>query len=55
MAKRILVAGILAGIAMYVWTSVAHLVLPLGTVSVKEITTNEDAVLNALHECADGH
>ena len=27
---RVLTAGLLAGLAMFVWESVAHMVLPLG-------------------------
>ena len=30
MTKRIFLAGLLGGIAMYVWTAIAHMVLPLG-------------------------
>ncbi len=47
MTKRIILAGILGGIAMFVWSSVAHVVLPLGTIGVQEIP-NEQAVLNAM-------
>lgn len=48
MTKRVVLAGVVAAIAMFVWTSVAHMVLPLGTIGVKEITTNEGAVLGAM-------
>ena len=47
MTKRILLAGLLGGIAMFVWTSLAHTVLPLGEAGVQEIP-NEQAVLSAL-------
>jgi len=30
MAKRILLAGLLGGIAMFIWAFVAHMVLPWG-------------------------
>jgi hypothetical protein len=46
--KRILLAGILGAIAMFVWTSVSHMVLPLGTVGIKEIP-NEAPVLTAMN------
>jgi len=46
--KRILFAGILGAIAMFAWTSVSHIVLPLGTVGIKEIP-NEAAVLTAMN------
>ena len=47
MAKRILLAGILGGIAMFLWSSVAHMVLPLGQAGIKEIP-NEQSVLSAM-------
>jgi len=47
MAKRILLAGILGGIAMFLWSSVAHMVLPLGQAGIKEIP-NEQPVLSAM-------
>lgn len=47
MTKRILLAGLLGGIAMYVWTALAHMVLPLGEAGIKEIP-NEPAVLGAM-------
>lgn len=46
--KRILLAGILGAIAMFAWTSVSHMVLPLGNVGIKEIP-NEAAVLTAMN------
>jgi heme exporter protein D len=47
MTKRYFLAGLLGGIAMYVWTSVAHLVLPLGAAGIREIP-NEQAVLTVM-------
>ena len=44
---RILLAGVLGGIAMFVWTSIAHMALPLGEAGINEIP-NESAVLNAI-------
>jgi hypothetical protein len=46
-AGRILLAGILGGIAMFVWTSIAHIATPLGMTGIKEIP-NEQAVLSAM-------
>jgi hypothetical protein len=48
MTKHILLAGILGGIAMFVWASLAHMVLPLGQTGIKEIP-NEASVLSAMH------
>jgi len=44
---KILFAGILGGIVMFVWTSIAHMALPLGEAGVREIP-NESAVLSAM-------
>ena len=44
---KILLTGILGGIVMFVWTSVAHMALPLGEAGIHEIP-NESAVLSAM-------
>src|SRR5215469_17816680 len=44
---RILLAGVLGGIAMFVWTSIAHMALPLGEAGIAEIP-NEPTVLTAM-------
>ena len=44
---RILPAGILGGIVMFIWTSIAHMALPLGEAGIDEIP-NESAVLGAM-------
>ncbi len=41
--KRIVVAGILGGLVVFVWGWLSHAVLPLGTVGIKNLP-NEDAV-----------
>jgi hypothetical protein len=53
MAKRILLAGILGGIAMFAWSFIAHMVLPLGMTGVSEIP-NEAAVLSAMQASIGG-
>ena len=47
MAKRVVLAGLLGGVAMFLWMSLAHVVLPLGEAGVQEIQ-NEPAVLSAM-------
>jgi hypothetical protein len=47
MVKRVLLAGILGGIAMFFWSAIAHDVLPLGRAGITEIP-NEPAVLSAM-------
>lgn len=45
--KRILLAGILGGLTIFIWTFLAHQVLGLGEVGVKEIP-NESVVTSAM-------
>jgi hypothetical protein len=47
MTKKILLAGVLGGIAMFIWTSIAHMALPLGEAGIREIP-NEQAVLGTM-------
>ena len=47
MAKRVVIAGILGGLTMFVWLFVAHEFLPLGELGVGEIA-NEGPVLSAM-------
>jgi hypothetical protein len=44
---RILLAGLLGAIAMYVWTSIAHMATPLATVGIGKMS-DEQAVLDAM-------
>lgn len=44
---RILLAGLLGAIAMFAWTAIAHMVLPLGEAGVQN-TMNDDALLAEL-------
>jgi len=44
---KILLAGILGGIVMFIWTSIAHMALPLGEAGIREIP-NEKDVLNVM-------
>ena len=46
MTTRVLIAGILGGIAMYIWSTLGHVVLPLGQVGFSQMP-NETAVLAA--------
>ena len=47
MSTRILFAGIIGGIVMFIWSFIAHDLLPLGEMGVREIP-NEDAVTSAI-------
>jgi hypothetical protein len=44
---RVVIAGVLGGIAMFVWTSIAHLATPLGALGFSQMT-GEATVLPAL-------
>ena len=44
---KILLAGILGAMAMFLWTSIAHMALPLGEAGIGEIP-NESAVLSTM-------
>lgn len=46
---RVLIAGILGGIAMFVWTGLAHMATPLATIGISQMS-HEDVVLNAMAE-----
>src|SRR5437588_13032667 len=47
--KRLLLAGLLGGLALFVWESVAHMALPLGEAGVKSLP-NEAPVLAGLKQ-----
>ena len=44
---RIVLAGVLGGIVMFLWTSIAHMALPLGEAGIGQIP-NESVVLSAM-------
>lgn len=45
--KRILLAALLGGLAMFTWKSIAHMALPLGQSGIREIP-GEQALLSAM-------
>jgi len=47
MAKRILLAGVLGGLAMFLWSSIAHMGLGLGSLGIQDIP-NEQAMMGAM-------
>ncbi len=47
--SRIILAGVVGGLAMYAWMSVAHMALPLGSAGVSQVTNNEPALLAQMH------
>ena len=47
MTKRIILAGVLGAIAMFIWTAIAHMATPLADAGISEIP-KEEAVLEAM-------
>ena len=47
--RRVILAGLLGGLALFAWESVAHLLLPLGQAGIKTID-NEQAVVASLRD-----
>jgi hypothetical protein len=47
MTKRIILAGVLGAVAMFIWTAIAHMATPLADAGISEIP-NEEAVLAAM-------
>jgi hypothetical protein len=45
---RVLIAGILGGLAMFIWTSIAHVMTPLGFTGFSQMQ-NEQAAIDAMH------
>jgi hypothetical protein len=45
MSKRIFLAGVAGGLALFIWSAVSHMVLPLGEVGVKSLP---DTVVSAM-------
>jgi len=46
MAKRILLAGVLGGVALFVWGGLSHMMLGLGQVGIKELPQEEYLLSN---------
>lgn len=49
MSRRVIIAGILAGLALFAWGAVSHMVLGLGEKTMK-VLPNEAAVLTTLQD-----
>ena len=50
MSKNILLAGILGGLALFAWESVAHMALPLGEAGIRGFGDHETAMMAAFKE-----
>jgi uncharacterized membrane protein YkgB len=55
--NKVILAGILGGIAMFIWTAIAHMALPLGEAGVSELSSEIpllDAMNSSLKERGSG-
>lgn len=50
---RILIAGLIGGLVIFIWSAFAHMALPIGEAGFK-VPAQQDAVLAALAQSADG-
>ncbi len=46
--KKVLLPGILGGLLVFIWSAIAHMVLPIGEMGLKSIPQTEDALLTAM-------
>lgn len=46
--KKVLLPGILGGIAVFIWSFISHMVLPIGEMGVKTVTANDDAIISTM-------
>ena len=53
MTKRYFLPGVLGGIAMYLWSAIAHVALRLGMIGIQEIP-NEQPVRAAMQSSMAG-
>ena len=54
MTRKILIASLLGTLAMFLWTFVAHMALPLGEAGIKQID-NEETLLASMQSVLPGH
>ncbi|MBV8551124.1 MAG: hypothetical protein JOY54_07465 [Acidobacteriaceae bacterium] len=52
--RRTILAGVIGGIAMFIWSSIAHMVLPLASAGIREISNNEPGLLDQMHGSLGG-
>jgi hypothetical protein len=50
MSRKILLAGILGGVALFAWESVAHMALPLGEAGIRTFGDREGLMMTALKD-----
>ena len=55
MTMRLLVAGFLGAVAMFFWSFIAHMVLPLGDAGIKEMPKEKEVVAALENYIGDNH
>lgn len=48
--KKVLLPGIIGGLAVFIWSFVSHMALPVGTMGIKTIPSAEDKVIGAMKD-----
>lgn len=46
--KKILLPGLLGGLAVFFWSFLSHMVLPIGEMGVKAVKANDDVIISAM-------
>ena len=49
---RIFIAGLIGGIVLFLWTTIAHVVLPIGEMGMK-VASDQDVAMSTLQRSAD--
>jgi hypothetical protein len=49
---RIVIAGLIGGVVLFVWSMLAHVVLPIGEMGMK-VASNQDVTISTLQAAAD--
>ena len=47
--RRVLLAGLLGGLAMFVWSSIAHMATPLGTMGISQMPNDQPLLATLQH------
>lgn len=55
MSKRIVIAGLLGGVGMFIWSSIAHIALPLGQAGLTEISNDQALIASMRDTLGDKH
>jgi len=55
MNKRVVLAGLLGAVAMFLWNFIAHMLLPLGEAGIRQIENNEQPLLASMQAAMPGH